>query len=374
MKNYPKGIFALVVFALFSCAKDDGVDIEVSNEPNINITLVGEDLERVYQYEYDSSSGLEVQSDLTQELGLGSSYLTLRQKGDVLSFYIFSSGNFSLIQKNVETGQSSINSNFYTENNERNILWGTNDDENIYLGIFEPQGTSNFGVLTIDNANGMQRQLMIEEDIQISYQPIYHQGKLLLTYRDGLDNYKVAVVETATNNVIKRLDFGELVPNIFIDGMDDVVILKSESGENYSYTIYDTNTFEQIEEVEFPLTRYFDPGILTARFIGKELFYYSLYVQPAEVRFGPASFNFTTNSETLVDMERIVRQVEAESGKSIQLLSQGIDEQTGSYLVGYVEVNDNDQLEGGALIISSKGELIKNIELPFVPTYFLIKD
>lgn len=373
MKNYLKGIFALAVLALFSCSKDDGVDIAVPNEPNISITLVGEDLERVYQYDYDSSSGLEVQSDLTQELGLGSSYLTLRQEGDVLSFYIFASGNFSLIQKNVETGQSSINPNFYTENDERNILWGTNDEKNIYLGFFEPQGTSNFGVLTIDNANGLQRELMIEENIQISYQPIYHEGKLLLTYRDGMGGYKVAVVDTVMNSVIERLDFGELVPNIFIGSMGDVVILKSESGRNYSYTIYDSNTFEPIDEVEFALTRYFDPGILTARFIGQELFYYSLYVQPAEVRFGPASFDFSTNNEKLIDMERIVRQVEAESEKSIQLLSQGIDEESGSYLVGYTEVNDNDQLEGGALIISAEGELIKNIELPFVPTYFLVK-
>lgn len=373
MKTFARGVSALIFLLLGACSKEDGIEVEDIDRPNIDVTLVGEDSERVYQYNYNSESEISVQSDLTQELGLGSSYLTLRQEGDLLSFYIFASGNFSLIQKNVATGSSSVKANFYTANSERNILWGTNDEKNIYLGFFEPQGTSNFGVLTIDITSGEQQQLIIEDDIQISYQPIYHMGKLVLTYLDALGTYKVAVVDTSTNTVMERLDFGELVPNVFVNGTGDVVILKSDSGQDYSYTVYDATTFMPLQEEEFSLTRYFDPGFITARLIGQKLFYYSLYVQPAEVRFGPACFDLSASNETLVDMERIVRQVEAEGEKSIQLLSQGIDEQSRTYLVGYVTLNDSANLEGGALIISFEGELIKDIELPFVPTYFLVK-
>ena len=374
MKIGVKGVNALIILFLLSCSKDDGIVANSANEPDIDITLIGEDSERVYQYNYDSLKDTEVQSDLTQELGLGSSYLTLRQEGNVLLFYIFASGNFSLIQKNVETGASSLEANFYVENDERNILWGTNDQENIYLGFFEPQGSSNFSVLTIDISSGMQTELLIEDNIQTSYQPIYHQGRLMLTYRDNADNYKVAVVDTTTNTLEARLEFGALVPNIFIDALGDVVILKSNRGENYSYTIYDTGTFEPGSEVDFSLTRYFDPGSLTARLIGQKLFYYSRYAQPAEVLFGPASFDLNTNIETLVDMERIVNEVENQNGNSIQLISQGIDEKSESYLVGYANLNNSNMLNGGMLIVSFEGELIKNIELPFVPTYFLTQE
>lgn len=92
------------------------------------------------------------------------------------------------------------------------------------------------------------------------------------------------------------------------------------------------------------------------------------------MRFGPASFDFNTNVETLVDMERIVNEVEGDKGKGIQLISQGIDEKSGSYLVGYANLNESNRLDGGMLIVSFEGELIKNIELPFVPTYFLAQE
>ena len=81
--------------------------------------------------------------------------------------------------------------------------------------------------------------------------------------------------------------------------------------------------------------------------------------------------HFNTNTETLVDMERIVNEVENDMGKSIQLIAQGIDWKSGSYLVGYANLNDSIRLDGGMLIVSLEGKLIKNIELPFVPTYFL---
>ncbi len=374
MKIGFEGICALIILVIFSCSKNDALDIDPANEADIDVILIGEDSERVYQYNYNSLNDTKEQSDLTQELGLSSSFVTLRQEGKVLSFFTFNSGNFSLIQKNIETGESSVRTNFYLENDERNILWGTNDEQKIYLGFFKPQGTSNFGVLTIDVGSGLQTELIIEDAIQTSYQPIYHKGKLLLTYRDSSNEYKVAVVDTDTNVIVSRLDFGALVPNIFIDDLGDVVILKSNRGENYSYTIYDSGSFEPRDMVDFSLTRYFDPGILTARLIGQKFFYYSLYVQPAQVRFGPASFNLNTDVETLVDMERIVHDVENQNGQSIQLISQGIDEKSRSYLMGYANLNNPNKLEGGMLVVSFEGELIKHIELPFVPTYFLKKN
>ena len=91
MKISIKGIFALVIFTFLSCSKDDAVEAVTLSEPEFDIILVGEDAERVYQFDYNTVNNIEEQSDLTQELGLGSSYLTLRQEGDLLSFYIFSS-------------------------------------------------------------------------------------------------------------------------------------------------------------------------------------------------------------------------------------------------------------------------------------------
>ena len=73
-------------------------------------------------------------------------------------------------------------------------------------------------------------------------------------------------------------------------------------------------------------------------------------------------------------MQNIVRKIEEDSGNGIQLISQGIDQKSGSYLVGYANITDTNMLDGGMLIVSFEGDLIKNIELPFVPTYFLDQD
>lgn len=374
MKISLKGVLAFAIFAFLSCSKDDGGETVSLSESEINVILIGEAAERVYQYSYNSTDDAGIQTDLTQELGLENNYLALRQQGNELSFYTFALGKFSLFRKNVETGVSSFTENFYSENFGRTVLWGTNGDRNIYLGFFEPQNSSNFGVLTIDIETGVRTDLKIEDAIQTSYAPIFHQGKLILTYRDVSANYKVAIVDTDTNTIQNRLEFGALVPNIFIDEFGDVVILKSNRGENYSYAIYDPITYESSADIEFSLTRFFDPGFLNARLLNQELYYYQSFVQPAEVQFGPASFDLNTNLETVVDMIRIVNEIENNNGKSVRLISQGIDEESGVYLLGYANLNNSNTIDGGMIIVSFEGELIKNIELPFVPSYFLIKE
>ncbi len=66
------GISVLLIFVLLSCSKDCGVETLTSSKANIDVILIGEDLEIVYQY--NSLNNTEVQSYLRQELGLGSSY------------------------------------------------------------------------------------------------------------------------------------------------------------------------------------------------------------------------------------------------------------------------------------------------------------
>ncbi len=373
MKICGLSVSALLFLILFSCSKDDGGTIDGPSESVIDFVAIGEDTERVYQYSYNSANEIEEQLDLTQELGVSNTYITLRQKDNLLSFYEFDSGNFSLIQKDIATGFNATETNFYRENDERNILWGTNDENTIYLGFYEPEGSSNFGLLQIDNTTGSRTGLAIEEAIQMSFQPVYHRGKLWLTYLDLSNNYKIAIIDTESFSITRLLNFGAFLPNIFINDEDDVVVLKSIQGENYSYTVYDANSLEPGVEFSFALTRYFDPGFLNGRFIEDKLYYYVFYAQPADFRFGPAYFDLNSNEETLIDFISIALQVENELGKNIQLTSQGIDEENGTFLIGYANLNNSTSLDGGVIAVSFEGELLENIELPFVPTYFLTR-
>ncbi len=366
-----KVLVALCLMLSFSCSKDSlSSQGDVSGEA-INFVAIGEDAETVYQYRFSAATNTGTLSNLTQEQGIKNQYITIREVDDVLSFYSFSGGNYTLVQLDVETKSNRVYENFYQESDKRSILWGTDNANNVYMGFFGPIGTTNFGLLTIDLETGAQQELMVAESIQNTYQPFYYQGKLLLTYLDGVGDYQIAIIDTDTNTIQKRLDFGKSVPNILINEDGDFAILQSAQGEQYSYAVYDAVSLEPILSRDFALRRYFFPGALKARFIGDRLIYFSLYVQPAFVPFGPAFFDFSTDSETLVDMEGIVAEVEQDLQKGIILLTQGYDAGSQTYLIGYANKDTGTSLEGGVIAISLEGKLIKTFELTFVPTYFL---
>ena len=56
------------IFLMSSCSKDNVV--EQSIEEAIDLTLIGEDLDKVYQYDYNSETGEGFQTDLSNELGI----------------------------------------------------------------------------------------------------------------------------------------------------------------------------------------------------------------------------------------------------------------------------------------------------------------
>lgn len=371
MKIFKKGLGVLCLILSFSCAKDPLPSEGDVNGQAITFVAIGEDAETVYQYRFNAATDTGTLSNLTQEQGIKNQYITIRQVGDVLSFYSFSGGNFTLVQLDVVTNTNRNFENFYQESDQRSILWGTDNASNAYMGFFAPQGSKNFGVLTIDLETGAEQELMVAEAIQNTYQPFYYQGKLLLTYLDGTGDYQIAIVDTDTNTIQKRLYFGKSVPNILVNEDGDFAILQSEQGEQFSYAVYDALSLEPVLSRVFALRRYFFPGALKGRFIGDKLVYFSAYVQPAFVPFGPAFFDFNADTETLVDMQGIVAQVEQDLQKGIILLTQGYDQGSGSYLIGYANKDTGTSLEGGVIVISLEGKLMKTLELPFVPTYFL---
>ena len=362
--------WALCGSILIGCSRDDGIETSdiTSNIPDF--ILVGEDNDNIYQYNYNADQEDGELINLTLENNVPHLYLELSQVEDLLTFYSFSSGNFSAIQRNVVTGENNVLNNFYTVSSERSILWGANSESKVFMGYFSPQGSTNYGVRTIDLADDEVSDINIAFNVNTVFQSIYNKGKLILTYRDNLNSNKVAVMNTQTSALIRTLDFGTATTSIFIDDQGDIGIILSDNDENQEYQVYDFETLELREEQPFLLNRLFAPGPLDAS-ISEEMLYYSYsYTQPSPILSAPAVYDFVAQENKIIDMIGIARQVEEDLMAKIVLSAIDYRSEADVFLVGYGKQDENT-LEGGVLVISAKGQLLENITLPFAPTYIV---
>lgn len=369
------GVFyLLVVSTLFlGCTNDDNRPEIVSEDQMPDYTVIGQNFQSVFQYNYDSNLGEGELFNLTLESNINREYLTLRQVSQVLTFFSFAAGSFSAIQRNYVTGQSTFINEFYTVSNERSVTWGASSENKIFLGFFSPDGSTNYGIRTIDLTTDQETDLIVEYNVSDVSEPLYYDNRLLITYLDQVDNYKLAVLDTDSNTIIRTFDFGKLVPSILINKQGELFIFSGNSMSDYELTLYDLQTLDVIEQDLFSINRYFFAGPIQseAAIKNQKLYYLNLYAQPSSIPFGPAIYDFTTKKNVIIDMPSIVQQVQDEVGLEIELTAFDYNEKSNTFLMGYAKFADVETLEGGVLIISEKGRLLKNTSLKFAPTRFI---
>lgn len=373
MKRFLKGYRSVVLLVMLAACSTDGIEENNAQSREFpNFIVIGQNADNVYEFNYTSSSDTGETINLTQEAGIKIQYITLRQTGELLTFYSFLDGNFSAIQRNITTGEIQFFPNFYTVDDKRSILWGVNSEEKIFLGFYSPRGTSNLNLLAIDPKLGTQIDIFLENDVQQSFFPLYHSGKLFLTLLDTSNKYSVFVIDAANNSIIERLDFGDSKPSLAIDNAGNVAIIEGGSGANSVLSTYDFDTLEKLEGLQFSLGRSFKAGVLEAEIYDNTLFYTHLFGQPSPITFGPAFYDFTTGENSIINMISIVSTFEQQNQVNIELISWGFDSATENYLIGYGITGPGiAMLEGGVLVISLDGNLIQEISLPFAPTYFV---
>ncbi|WP_297760817.1 hypothetical protein [uncultured Muriicola sp.] len=323
------------------------------------------------QYSYNSTQEIGSQINLTQTLGLDPFYITLRQVDEVVSFYSFSAGSFSILQQNTLNGQSTAYPDFYTVTEERSITWGTNSEDLLFLGNYSPKGSRDFGIRTLDPDDGSFSDLPIEFNIQQAYDPLYYRQRILMTYKDEAGAYKIAVFNTETRSIISTLDYGEGVPNVLIDDEGNIGVVIGTGSSNFVYQVYDIETLILQSESSFNLDKFLPPGPLQGAVNGNTLFYSNSLAQPSPVTFGPAYFNFENDTDFVIDILSIVQQVESETESTIVLTAMRYIEEAEVFLMGYANDNFTTEIIGGVLVISKTGTLLERIEVPFAPTYFI---
>ncbi|MCE2613741.1 hypothetical protein LVD13_12230 [Flavobacteriaceae bacterium D16] len=359
----------LLVLLVTGCSNDDDSLSEREQDSFPELQLLGEDGDNIYLY---SGSGTDEEGsilNLSQLSGVNRQYITLRQTGDLVSFFSFASDNFSVVIHNVADNTALSYPNFYTVADERAITWGSNSEYQIFLGFYSPRGTRNYNVRIQEADSGDLTDIQIEDNTTQVFQPLYSNGRLVLPFRDSQENYKIAIVDTDTAVVLQILDFGSSVTSVFLNSMDELVVLSSLDQLNYQYNFYDLENASITDEGSFELNKFFSPGPLDANISDNKLYYLNFFAQPYPVTSGPAVFDLGVQEDRVIDILRIKQEIETEIGDAILLTDIHFLENANLFAIGYAESSSLADWKGGVVLIRPNGEKVYRIDLPFIPTY-----
>jgi len=372
--RFPWVLYLCIIGTLFlACTNDDNQPDMVSEVQMPNYTVIGQNAQSVFQFNYDGTLDEGELFNLTTESNINRGYLTLRQVSDLLTFFSFAAGSFSAVQRNYVTGESTFINEFYTTSNERSVTWGANSENKLFLGYFSPEGSTNYSIRTINLTTDQEIDLVIEFNVNDVFEPLYSNDRLLITFLDQQSNYKLSVLDTESNNLIRTFDFGKLVPSVLINKDGDMIIITGNSDSDYDLTLYNLQTLEVIQEDQFSINRYFIAGPIQseASIVNEKLYYLNLYAQPSNIRFGPATYDFITKENRIIDMLSIVQEIQDEVGLDIELTAFDYNENSHTFLIGYAKLVDAETLEGGIIVISEEGRVLRNTNLEFAPTRFI---
>lgn len=356
------------IMVLMGCSSDDNAGGDVPLVQTADFVVIGEDLDNVYQYSYvgDDASGTTL--DLTQEMGVPSNYLTLGQHEETLSFFTFRSGAFSLALKNLATGETNNYEDFYTVTPERAVTWGINNDIKAFFGYFGPSGSSNLGLHDVELNGTLQEDIVVDFNVDATFRPLLYNGKVYMAFRDNLGVYKLAHYDITTSSIRGILILGTTPISFFVTETGDIAIVKNEA--KAALDIHSGVDLSFIETIETEVTLGFSPGVINNIVLdGDRLYFNFQYPQPSRFVEGPAIHDLNTKTTFFLDLAGLVSQAEARIGKSIAITTQVYDPSQAVFLIAYGTLED--EVEGGVLIVSEKGELLQQVSMPFFPTYIV---
>ena len=364
------GIFCVCnLLLLISCAKESSE--EQSVDRSIDLTIIGEDLERVYQYDYNSETDEGFQTDLSNEIGITNYYLTLRQLEKKLFFFTLSNGAISLYEKDLITSGVTSYSEFFTITTERSLVWGLSNENSVYFGLYKPFGSTNLALHSFNLQTLKGFDIALEFGIDQLFQPLYSDGKLVITYRTGNGEYKIVIFDTVKDNIAKTFELVSSKPSILITEEGELAIFTKKDNENTVLELFDLNNLLSISQRELQFDQAFPTGPINGKLIGNKLYYEYSYPQPFSLAEGPAILDISNGSNTVLDLLGIIEKLNSEKGLDIQpILGQYLPNEN-VFAISYVLPNGEISEPGGFLLISEDGKLRSQKNLNFVPTYFV---
>jgi len=373
MKRYCIQILFLIGFICYGCSNDaieevTDDDDEIAVTPSF--TVFGENDTSFFQFDFDGDLLTGETTDLTATLGIPTNIFQTQQVQDQLTLYTFGQGDFSAYKFDPITGANQVFENFYNVSIERTVVWILNSENEFLLVNFSPAGSDTLTTLILPNGGGTEEELLLLENIEASFEPVFRENRLIAPYQDTEGNFGVVIVNVAERRILANFTFDNLMPGIVFNEEGNIVFILTRTGEQSRYEVVDFNSLEVIDEGNFSLNRTFLPGLLEGgQIIANRLFYTNPFAQPAPVDFGPAILDLSNSENQIIDLFPFVRTIEMETQNDLRVTEVMYDSATRNFIVPYSLEPGLDTSNGGVLVISEQEELLQNINLQFRPSF-----
>lgn len=370
LQNLPRISTYILVTLLFCSCNNDPIGEDLAEE-NIELIVIGADIEHVYQYDFQRVSDQDFQTNLSSELGISTNYLTLRQFKNTLSFYSLSNNAISLSQKDLLTGSVTTYPQLYPIDAERSLVWGFNDDDFVYFGVYKPVGSTNFVVRAVNISTLEGKDKGIESGINQLYDPLYANDKLFITYISGNGNYKIVVYDTIENDIGTILEYGTVPPSILINDEGNLAVFTSIQNENTVVEIIDSDTYLSLSKINVNIKNPFTAGPVNATLKSNTLYYQYTYPQPFQIERGPAILDLNTGENTIIDLVALIDDVNLDVTGTIRPFYGSYLSTKDIFAISFAISNATDNSIGGFLLLNNKGKLLVQKKLNFIPSYFV---
>ena len=145
---------------------------------------------------------------------------------------------------------------------------------------------------------------------------------------------------------------------------------------NGDYEIYNADNLDLKRKSNLDLKFFSEyPGFFKTQFIGNEMLFKLLYAQPSPVSYGPATIDLTTGEIlTGLDFNLVAfwRELGGLLNASVGITTYSVDLKSNLVVVGFENTNQNNK-SGGVVYSNFDGEILKIVELEFIPDKIIIR-
>lgn len=284
-------------------------------------------------------------------------------RGPLVS-YMVSFQDTPVWQRNTSTGEEVVQTNFFSS--AIDPLFTTIrvlNSQNTLLTFFQNLEDTEEQYLNIYNvATGLSSDLLLGtgDDFSSLVLNSFIQDELLsLFFVDADDTLSLVIVDLVTGALVDRFAAAN-VRSQTLNGRDLVFIL-ADGG--YVFYNVDTRAFTPVVEEPFLLP---PNGSFSSRFQGNRMFFTTTVQQPNVVNFGPAIFDFDTNTLQEFNVFNLFQRFITEIRPGIDSVSFSdwdIDFESETLITTYNFFLPNGTRAGGVLFLDFDLEVRQNVEL-----------
>ncbi len=369
--------YLTLIILSFGCSNSDLDENNLNSTLQKDITIIAKENNQYYQIDVLNNSKNIITTNLSETLGIEYPYLVLNTSPSLISFFKMAGNSFPVFQKNIITSETYIRNQFCDLDSQEGRNFPTNSDKKLILFTYEYNENSISNADIINNfiriydkqTENCVKLLIGSGELYSRKSTIVIGENIYVYYTNKERKPEIVKINLITNKIEEELIFD----NIFRATISDNELHIFSNGE---HEIYNTLNFEMISKSSLNLNNLLGyPGLFETSFKDNEMLIDLPYAQPSPVEYGPATIDLTTG-EIIKGLENNLLDVWRDLGDhlkaSVGITTYSVDLKSNLIVIGFEKISQYNK-SGGVVYSNFKGEILKIVELEFIPNKIIIR-